>query len=869
MQQIFIFIVLIIFSLQSFSQEIPTPESHFRFKPGSDKMLFTYEDLIGYLKKADSSPRLELREIGKSTMGKNMYIAFISSEKNIQMLDSLRIINEELALNPDISDDLKHKYIHDGKVFVLLTMSMHSNEVGPSQSVPDIVYQLLTTSDEKLISYLNEVVFMIVPCHNPDGMDMVVNHYNKYKNTKYEACRLPGVYHKYVGHNVNRDFVTLNMSETKAISDIYTTTWFPQVMIEKHQMYTNGPRYFVPPTHDPISENIDEELWNWMWTYGSNLSKDMTSKGLTGVSQHYLFDDYWPGSTETALWKNVIALLTECASVHYASPLYIEPNELKVEGKGLSEYKKSINMPVPWEGGWWHLSDIVKYEVASSLSMLKTSAIHKEDILTLQNKMCVQETEKGKSVPPFYYIFSSNQHDMSELVALLELMHKHNIHVYILNEDIQIKNTIYHSGDFVIPLSQPFRAFIKEILETQTFPERHYTPDGNLIMPYDITTWSLPLHKGIQSSEINDYIDLNSKLTEVEFPLPLNVDLPVECEVIVLPSNLNRSYAAAFKALNEGAEVKQLSEPIKTDDKELPAGSFIIEKNEQNIRSVNSIIDEISYLTICINELKTVKGIREVTMPRIGLIETVFHDMDAGWTRWIMDDYNIKYKVLKPHELKDKNLLRDYDVIIFPDMIKDILMKGKTERMEGRYFMTDFHPSVKKGMEDEGLQNLMKFIDEGGKVISWGASTAIFMGEQTIKHDKDDVETFILPVFDISKNLMAKNVSVPGTLLKVELNNEHPVTWGLPETIGVFSRGTPVFETSVPYFDTDRRALGTYPEKDILLSGYANNEKLLAGKVALAWIKKGKGQLVLMGFNPQFRGSTQGTFKLLFNSILL
>jgi len=75
--------------------------------------------------------------------------------------------------------------------------------------------------------------------------------------------------------------------------------------------------------------------------------------GLTGISQHYLFDDYWPGSTETCLWKNVIGMLSEAASVKYAKPIYVEPNELKGYGKGLADYKKSINMPLPWPGGWW------------------------------------------------------------------------------------------------------------------------------------------------------------------------------------------------------------------------------------------------------------------------------------------------------------------------------------------------------------------------------------------------------------------------------------------------------------------------------------------------------------------------------------
>ncbi|MEE9571607.1 MAG: M14 family zinc carboxypeptidase, partial [Candidatus Neomarinimicrobiota bacterium] len=330
--------------------EITNPEKHFGFKPGTDKMLFDYEKLISYLKKLDAaSPKLKLVNIGKSSQNREMFIAFISSEQNINNLTKLKEINRQLALTPNLTNSHKKQLISDGKVFFLATLSMHSSEVGPAQSAPAIAYDLITTDDPLTIKWLDDVVYMMVPCHNPDGMDMIVNHFNKYKNTKWDGSSLPGVYHEYVGHNINRDFVTLSQDETKAISNIYTE-WFPQVMVEKHQMWSSGPRYFVPPNHDPIAQNINEALWNWTWVFGSNISKDMTKAGLAGVSQQYAFDNYWPGSTETCLWKGVIAMLTEAASTQYGNPIYVEQNELSVFGKGLSEYKKSINMPLPWEG---------------------------------------------------------------------------------------------------------------------------------------------------------------------------------------------------------------------------------------------------------------------------------------------------------------------------------------------------------------------------------------------------------------------------------------------------------------------------------------------------------------------------------------
>ncbi|GAJ00389.1 unnamed protein product, partial [marine sediment metagenome] len=274
-----------------------------------------------------------------------------------------------------------------------------------------------------------------------------------------EGASLPRVYHKYVGHDNNRDFVILSQEDTKAIAAIYNNEWFPQVLVEKHQMGSTGIRYFVPPNHDPIAENIDAGIWNWAGIFGQNMIKDMTKEGLAGIGQHTIYDDYWPGSTETCIWKNVIGLLTEAASAREATPIYIEPNELSVRGKGLSEYKKSINMPLPWDGGWWRLGDIVKYEIVSTLSIIKTASLHRRDILQFRNDLCKKEVTAGKTKPPFYYILPKEQHDQSELVNLVNLMKEHGIEVYQLNESFTLKGKNFNTGDIVIPLAQPYRPF--------------------------------------------------------------------------------------------------------------------------------------------------------------------------------------------------------------------------------------------------------------------------------------------------------------------------------------------------------------------------------------------------------------------------
>jgi hypothetical protein len=685
-----LFIVLtsgIIGYSQPAKSALPSPESHFGFMPGEDRMLFDYEDMIAYLKKLDElSPKVRMDQIGYSEMGRPMYLIFVSSEENISNIERLRDINRQLALDPDLTDVRRMDLLAEGRVFFLMTLSMHANEVGPVQAAPLIVHELLTSDDPQVRQILDNTVYMIVP-HNPDGMNLIVENYMKYKGTKYEGSSLPGVYHKYVGHNINRDFLTLSMSENDAISRVFSKEWYPQLSVEKHQMGSRGPRYYVSPPSDPLSENILPGLWNWKRILGSRALTAMTEAGLQGVSVNYLFDMYWPGNTSTSLWKGVVAMLSEAASVNTATPIYIEPTELSVTGKGLAEYEISINMPDPWPGGWWHLSDIVEYERVNTLSYLQTAAIHREEILRHRNEITRKEIERGRTQAPYYYILPLDQHDRSELADLVNLLDKHGVDSYRLLKDQVIGNRTYRTGDIVVPLAQPFRAFIKEVMEAQKFPVRHYSSAGDMIRPYDITSWSLPLHKGVESVEINTRYDIPpSEMARVEIPFLFPRDTPGPYAGVLLTACNNESYKAAFMAVEKGIKVERLTEKITVEGREFPEGSFYIASHRSLDQLLEGLLIQPFFLQSALKE-----GVTSMTVPRIALVESWFHDMDAGWTRYLFDTYHIPYRVLRPVDLQDANLTRDFDILILPDQSQAVLMAGKGGS-PGNYTISNYPP---------------------------------------------------------------------------------------------------------------------------------------------------------------------------------
>ncbi len=843
--------------------QLTSPEQYFGFTPGDDRMMFTYEQLMDYMKiLASQSDQVHIEQTGETELGRPMYIIFVSAAQNIANLERLREINRQLAMDDIPSGTQRSQLLAEGRVFFLSALSMHANEVGPVQALPLIAWELLQGDDPRREKILENTVAMFIP-HNPDGMNMIVDHYNKHKGTPLETSNMPGVYHRYVGHNINRDFVTLTQKENQMVAEAYSTTWFPQAMVERHQMGSYGPRFYISPPHDPIAENVDPGIWNWMRVYGSRTLTEMTNAGLSSVSVNYLFDDYWPGATTTSIWKGVIGMLSEAASVNIATPIYVEPNELRTIGKGLGEYALSINLPKPWEGGWWRLGDIVKYELENTMSYLHTSAIHKEEILQFRNEISQREIRRGKEEAPYFFILPQQQHDLGEKAALVNLLNKHGINTYRLTEDVLWQNRLFKAGDVVVPLAQPYRAFIKEILEAQKFPARHYTPGGELIRPYDITSWSLPLHRGVDVVEIDrSPQQLEGKLEALTMPFTIQREQPGDASWALFNGGSNESFKAAFIALNEGIGVERTTEAFEYDGHTFPAGSFLVPVNRRFRELEGKLLVSPVFTT-----QKPAVETKTIRMPRVAVVESWAHDMDGGWIRYIFDQYHIPYTVLRPYDLQTARLQRDYDILFFTDRGKSIFMTGKFEAA-GRTIPSRYPPEYARGMEKKGFDNLMQFVNNGGKVVAWGPTVDLFTGTLSVG-EGDNKEEFALPVTNIGSDLTSQGLYVPGSLLRVNLRANHPLTLGMPGELGVFHRGTPVFRTMIPFMDMDRRVIASFADDNILMSGYAEKEDLLSKQAALVWLQKGKGQIVLSSFNPQFRASTPVTFKLMFNAILM
>jgi hypothetical protein len=402
-------------------------------------------------------------------------------------------------------------------------------------------------------------------------------------------------------------------------------------------------------------------------------------------------------------------------------------------------------------------------------------------------------------------------------------------------------------------------------MEKQVYPVRHYSIGGPLVKPYDITPWSFPLHRGLVSVEMNEKIpELEKDLKQVGTMFRLANPVPKSFHYAVLPSSDNGSYKTAFSALGQNIKVQRTTSGSNKDGQTIPAGSFVLEYDPMLVQLLESNDSPVIY-----SDKLPESPLEEVRIPRIALIETWFDDMDAGWTRYLLDSYHVPFTVLRPGDVKTTDLKSAFDVLLFPGNDKNVLLEGKYKGENGAVVFSEMPPEYTKGMTTEGLNKILSFLNEGGHIVSWGESASLFTGALTIKKGEAVQEEFQLPFSNVGEILVKGGLYAPGDLVRIELTGGHPLTYGMQEEVNIFYRGRTAFVTSVPVFDTDRRVIGFFPDDNVLQSGYIENPELLKGKSAMVWIKKGEGQLVLLAFSPAFRASTQGSYKLLFNSILI
>lgn len=848
-------ILLLTVSSFMFPQQLKSPEEFLGYKVGADYKIADYETIQKYFKHlAEISKQIIYQEIGKTSQKRDMFMAVISSEENIRNVDKYRDIIKKLS-DPRITSDAEAEaLVKEGKTIVLVTCNIHSTEIASAQMSMELAYNLITgKASQEVINSLNDVIFILMPSINPDGTTMVVDWYNKTLNTEYDGAQMPWLYHVYSGHDNNRDWFMFNLQETKNVVKVAFHDWLPQIWLDEHQMGNNGARLFVVPYKDPINPNVNPLIWRWAGLIGSYTALDLEKQGFNGVISHALFEGWWEGpASDCGMWHNQISLLSEMASVNVASPVFIDPSEVRVTNE-ITTYDIRTNYPNPWRGGWWRLRDIVNYELALTEALIKLSSQYKNEILSNYYRMSKEAIEIGKTEKPFAYVIPRDQNDPVTTSKMIEILQAGAVEVNFSEKEFIVDNIIYPANSYIIYLAQPNGRYVKDMMEEQRYPDLRKSRTESPIVPYDVAGWTLPYLMGVKSFQVDKPFEVASiKLNDPRFPE--GVISENEGKYFIAKSGLNVNSTLINRLHKANIPVYWNTEKLNLNGKNYNQGSVIIDSNNKSKDVVKKAAEELHIQFDVVDQIEKEK-IKEIKKLKVGLYQPWTSNMDEGWTRLALENYEFSFITMHNKDFKDKKLKEKFDVIILPDMSGDLIKTGKPSGDAAR-FSRPRPAEYDSGLGKIGLENLKNFVEkDGGYLLSIGQACNFA------------IEDLGLRVNNTLKNLRNDDFFCPGSLLRINVDNTQPIGYGMEEeSIGYVSDKI-AFATSTPFGKFDRSIVVRFPDKELLKSGFLLGEDYLFKRAAVVDVKQKNGHVILFGFKVQNRHWTFGTFKLLFNAI--
>ena len=854
------------------STRLPTPEASFGFQPGADYKLATYDQSIEYFKKLDAASKyLTLVEAGRTTQGRPMYFALISSPDNLAHIDRYREIALRLAHPAGLSEPDARRLAHEGKAFVHIDGGLHATEVAGPQHTPLLAYNLLARASEpESKSILETVILMLWPTINPDGQQMVAEWYMKNVGTPYEQSDPPFLYQEYVGHDNNRDGYMLNMIESRVLEHAWRQ-WEPQVIYVHHQSGPFPTRIWLPPFSEPVGTDAPPLMAREVNMIGMAIAKGLEERGQVGATHMgTAFDAWYPGYIDYAPnFKNIAAFWTETALYRYATP-----HEYTIQDfpPNMRDLRPRSLYSSPWPPGWWRLADAVTYMETASSSVLEWAAKYKESLLLNRYRAGQDQILRGRRRPPYAYIIPQDQRDVVSAVELLRRLAFGGVRISQLIAPATFDDTTYPAGTWVIPTDQEFAALVREVLDVQKYPDLRQYPGGPPERPYDAAGWTLPLQMGVRVITVSQPIpdDVRARMVtlgpSIQFRSRPTAYVSGSADAALFDSvpgtGFNSNPAASaivpppgritgtgtslaldpaannvFKAINrawkDGATVQFVPADGSGSARYIIGG--LSEDQQANLVREFALVAE-----------RTNQSGRMVQRPRIGIYEPWGGNMSAGWTRWLLDQYGFEHITLRPLDFHSP-LARRVDVLVMPDGAR-LRGAGPAVGRGGRAV----RPEYADDTTPEDIAAIDAFVRNGGTYvcISTSCSAAI--------------QQFKLPVIDSVSGLRPDEFFLRGSLVEASIETSNPVMAGMPASAALFVDASPVFDLPPSFIGSVLAKYAAQP----LLSGYVIGDKYVVGRAAALDVPLESGHVILLGFRPEWRGQPFGTFKVLFNAVL-
>lgn len=929
------------------ASKITTPKEQLGFNIGDDYVLANYAQLEAYWKKlARESDRMKLVSIGKTSEGRDQYMAIISSPENLKRLDHYREINARLAHAEGLTDEQAHTLAKEGKAVIWIDGGLHASESVGAQQLMEMVYQMVSRTDEETMRFLRDDILLCVQA-NPDGQDLVANWYMRHSENpnaplvppeQRRNSGLPRLYNKYVGHDDNRDFYMSNIPETTNMNRIMFQEWFPEIMYNHHQTGPAGAVIFMPPFRDPFNYNFDPLVPLGIEMVGTAMHSRLVAEGKGGSAMRSgaNYSTWWNGGLRTVTYfHNMIGILTEIIGDPTPITIPVVPDKQLPQG----------DWPMPITPGPWHMRQSIDYEITNNRAILDLASRYRETFLYNFYRMGKNSIEKGSrdnwtitpkkidalkaaaeaeaaasgrggrgrggagaapsgdvnpdfaafggrggGVPmelytkilhdpakrdPRAYIIPSDQADFANATEFINALLKNGIYIDRASAPFTVNGKDYPAGSFVVKTAQAFRPHVMDMFEPQDHPNDFRYPGGPPNPPYDITGWTLAMQMGIEYDRVFDGLPDGLPLHR----LPFNI-LPPPAEPMTGPATaagylvsheINNSFILTNRLLKANCDVYWLKS-ASADGKDLGTGTLWIPASGQ----AKTILETASkQLGIPVHAVAAKpKGEALKLRPiRIGLYDQYGGLMPAGWTRLLFEQYEMPFQMVYPTTLDAGDLKSKFDVLVFvPGAIR-----GRGEGFGGRggggggrggrggteTVPAEYRDWVGSVTPEKTVPNLKKFVESGGSIVTIGTSTGLASLMDL------PVSNYLVEMGADKKEhpLVREKFYIPGSLLKMNIDNSNPLAYGMPKQVDVFYDNDPVFRLQPTVELEHTSPVGWFSGTNVLDSGWAWGQQYLDGGTAVAEATVGEGKVVLLGPEVNFRDQPHGTYKLLFNGL--
>ncbi|MGY8777296.1 MAG: M14 family zinc carboxypeptidase [Longimicrobiales bacterium] len=827
------------------AQAIPTPEEFFGHQMGADRQLARWDRLVEYYELIGSmSDRFVIDHVGNSTLGNPFLIIYASAAENLAQLDEIKEMNAILSDPRGHSQAEVDNAIENGKVVFVQSYALHSTEVAASQSAAEIMYLYATRTDDEMQQILDETVSILIPGMNPDGNIIVTDWYNRWVGTEYEGESPPELYHHFIGHDNNRDAFMQNTVESQYVANVMFREWVPQAYIDHHQMGPFTARIVLPPYAEPIRPEADPLVWREMAWYGSQMAYKMDEEELVGAIGAAIYSGWGHfGFHWITPFHNIAGMLTESASARLATPLYVHPDQLG-GSRQFPEYEAQTTFPSVWEGGWWHVRDIVERQIVATFSPLELASKNRETVLRNAYNKASRQTQRGIDGDVKAYVIPADQHDPLTMQKMVNKLILQGITVDRATRDFEHEGHAYTSGSYVVSMAQPKRGLIRWLLGRTFYPDNTYTRDreGNPIRPYDMTTDNISEFMGVNVEPVGSAIV--AAMTRLTSEIDPSGTVAVGARGYVLDGRLNDSFEAVNMLFAAGADVSRAS----ANGDGFRMGDFIVGPGA-DATAVRDIAEETGVDFTALNGDGS-GSTYPMSQQRIGMFQRHYGgNMDEGWTRLLLEDFSYPYSTIMDAEILRGDLHERWDVIVLPADSRSMMVEG------GNAESTP--PDYRSGFGDEGVEALDAFVENGGTLVTFAQAGDLAL------------EDFDIPVQNAVDGIWGNEFWAPGATLRMKIDNTNPYTYGMPEYgLATYLAGGQVYETVRGARSADVTRLGTYLDRDILESGWLLGEETIANKAAMVAVDKGEGSILMLGFRTQHRAQTHGTYKLLFNALM-